>query len=234
MDETKLTRRDMLRATAMMSLALAGAPLFSAVEAHAAPKAPQLPYAKGALAPAISQKTLDFHYGKHTLGYYSKLAALISGTKYAKMPLEDIIRSTASNKSTRSIYNNAAQAWNHTFYWQGLKAKGGGMPPDAFGADLMETYSTLAHFQDVFIATAASVFGSGWAWIVKDKAGKIDIIGTQGADTPLTMNKTPLFVVDVWEHAYYLDYQNRRSDYVQAIFYYLANWDVVSKRYNAK
>jgi Fe-Mn family superoxide dismutase len=190
----------------------------------------QLPYPVSALEPIISAKTVAYHYGKHTLGYYKKTARFIGGTPYQDMSLVQIITATSGREDRKAIFNNAAQAWNHTFYWRGLAPLGGGRPGNTLSAAIDASFGSFGRFRDRFVTQAASVFGSGWVWLVDTGSG-LDIIGTQNAETPITMGHVPLFVVDVWEHAYYLDYQNRRKAYVQAILDRLVDWYEVTRRY---
>lgn len=179
---------------------------------------PELPYAVDALAPHISKETLEFHYGKHHAGYVAKLGPLIEGTEFADAPLEDIIR-----KSEGGVFNNAAQVWNHTFYWNSLSPNGGGEPTGAIAAAINESWGSFAKFKEEFTNAAATLFGSGWAWLVK-KDGKLEIQKTSNADCPLTTGATPILTCDVWEHAYYIDYRNARPQYIDA-FWNLVNWD---------
>jgi Fe-Mn family superoxide dismutase len=183
---------------------------------------PKLPYAEDALAPVISAKTVSFHYGKHHKAYVDKLNELIEGTAYAGMSLEDIVKKSAKDEKAKKIFNNAAQAWNHDFYWQSMAPKGGA-PAGKIKKALEESFGGLEEFQKAFKQAATDQFGSGWAWLVA-KNGKLAIETTSNADTPMAHGGTPLLVADVWEHAYYLDYQNRRPDHVQAWLDKLANW----------
>lgn len=183
-----------------------------------------LPYAENALEPVITAKTLSFHHGKHHAGYVATLNKLIAGTPYAGQPLEAIVRKAAAEQAT-PIFNNAAQAWNHTFYWKSLAPVGaGGAPEDAFGEAVARDFGSFANMKAALADAAVKRFGSGWAWLVA-KDGKLSVISTPNAETPLTQaGVTPLLTVDVWEHAYYLDWQNRRADYVAALLDKLANW----------
>lgn len=184
---------------------------------------PPLPYADNALAPVISANTISFHYGKHHKGYVENLNKLIAGTEFAAFPLEKIITETAGKADKTAIFNNAAQAWNHTFYWNSLKPKGGGEVPAALKQRIEASFGTLDACKKELAAMAMSQFGSGWVWVVLD-GGKLKVVKTSNADMPLTMGMKPLLTIDVWEHAYYLDYQNRRTDYVNAVFDKLINW----------
>jgi Fe-Mn family superoxide dismutase len=189
---------------------------------------PKLPYAKDALAPHISAKTLDFHYGKHHAGYVEKLNELIAETELAKDKLEDIIKKTSNAPSKSAIFNNAAQAWNHTFYWQSMKPNGGGgARSGAIAEKLKSDFGCYDKFVEEFKTAGVSQFGSGWAWLVL-KEGKLEVMKTSNADTPIAHGLKPLLTVDVWEHAYYLDYQNRRADYLDMYIKNLINWDFVN------
>lgn len=183
-----------------------------------------LPYAENALEPVITAKTLSFHYGKHHAGYLATLNKLVAGTPYAGQPLDAIVRKAAAEQAT-PIFNNAAQAWNHAFYWNSLAPVGaGGVPEGAFGEAVARDFGSFADMKTALADAAVKRFGSGWAWLVA-KGGKLAVISTPNAETPLTQaGVTPLLTVDVWEHAYYLDWQNRRADYVAALLDKLANW----------
>jgi Fe-Mn family superoxide dismutase len=194
---------------------------------------PALPYEQSALQPVISANTLGFHYGKHHKTYVDTLNKLIVGTEFADLPLEQIIKATSGDAEHAAIFDNAAQAWNHTFYWRSLKPKGGGEPP-AILKRLMETsFGSVEACKKELSAAAVGEFGSGWAWLVQ--AGeKLKIVKTGNANTPLTESSKPLLTIDVWEHAYYLDYQNRRVDYVNALIDKLANWEFAAENLGRK
>ncbi len=183
---------------------------------------PKLPYEKNALAPHISEQTLEFHYGKHHAGYVNKLNAAIDGTEWAGKSLEDIIKGASGG-----IFNNAAQIWNHTFYWNSLKPGGGGAPSGAIADAINKKWGSFDKFKEEFTNSASTLFGSGWCWLVKS-GDSLEIVQTKDAGCPLTDGKTPLLTCDVWEHAYYLDYQNARPKYVEA-FWSLVNWDFANK-----
>lgn len=183
---------------------------------------PPLPYAMDALAPAISQETLEYHYGKHHKAYVDNLNKLVAGTEFESMTLEAIIK-----KATGGIFNNAAQVWNHTFYWHCLSPQGGGEPTGKVADAINKTFGSFGEFKDKFTATAISTFGSGWAWLAQDEQGNIKIMSTSNAATPMQENLTALLTCDVWEHAYYIDYRNARANYVSA-FWNLVNWDFVA------
>ena len=191
---------------------------------------PDLPYAADALEPHVSAITLEFHHGKHHKAYVDKLNAAIEGTSYEGSSLENII-AAAREKSDTGIFNNAAQAWNHTFLWHSMSPNGGGKPSGSLGDAIAQKFGSLDGFRDQFRKAALSQFGSGWVWLV-DTGNGLDIVSTGNADTPLTDGSTPLLTIDVWEHAYYLDYQNRRDTYVDAFLDQLINWDFAAKNYD--
>ena len=185
---------------------------------------PALPYAENALEPVISANTISFHYGKHHKAYVDNLNKLIAGTEFVGLTLEKIIARTSGKTEKAAIFNNAAQAWNHAFYWQSLSPQGGGEPPAALKQKIEESFGTVDACKKELAAAATTQFGSGWAWLVLD-GDKLRVIKTGNADSPLTKGMKPLLTIDVWEHAYYLDYQNRRVDYVNAIIDKLINWN---------
>jgi Fe-Mn family superoxide dismutase len=190
-------------------------------------KLPELPYERAALEPYISAKTLEFHYGKHHAGYVAKLNEMIKATELEEESLENIIKKTAKDTSKTAVFNNAAQVWNHTFYWQCMKSKGGGLATAAMADKLKSDIGGYDKFAEEFKKAALGQFGSGWAWLVlKDE--KLEIMKTSNADTPIAHGLKPLLTVDVWEHAYYLDYQNKRADYLDAYIKNLINWDFVN------
>ena len=184
---------------------------------------PALPYQRNALQPVISENTLNFHYDKHHKTYVDTLNKLIVGTEFVDMPLEKIVRATASDSDHTAIFHNAAQAWNHTFYWRSLKPNGGGEPPSALKHLMESSFGGIAACKKELAKAAVEQFGSGWAWLVED-GEKLKIVKTDNANTPLTQRLNPLLTIDVWEHAYYLDYQNRRADHVDALLDKLVNW----------
>jgi Fe-Mn family superoxide dismutase len=188
---------------------------------------PELPYGKEALAPVISANTLEFHYGKHHKTYVDNLNKLIDGTDLAKLSLEEIIKNAVKDSAKVGIFNNAAQVWNHSFYWQCLKKDGGGKPAGAVAAKINTVWGSYDKFAEELKNAGVTQFGSGWAWLVQE--GKdLKITKTANADTPLAHGQKPLLTIDVWEHAYYLDYQNRRPDYLSAVIQKLINWDFVN------
>ncbi len=184
---------------------------------------PALPYAQDALQPHISAETLQYHYGKHHQAYVNNLNSLIPNTEFANQTLEEIIE-----KSTGGIFNNAAQVWNHTFYWHCLSPNGGGEPTGAAREVIIGAFGSFANFKEAFTKCAIGTFGSGWAWLVKTPEGKLEIVSTSNAGTPMTEGKTALLTCDVWEHAYYIDYRNARPEYLGA-FWNLVNWETVAK-----
>lgn len=188
-------------------------------------KLPELPYAMNALAPHISAETLEYHYGKHHQTYVDKLNNLVKGTEFEDMALEDIIK-----KSSGGTFNNAAQIWNHTFYWNCLGPNGGGAPDGAVGDAINAAFGSFEDFKNEFSQTAVNTFGSGWAWLVKDGGGALKVVSTSNAGTPMTDGQTALLTCDVWEHAYYIDYRNARPKYVEH-FWNLVNWDFVNQNY---
>jgi Fe-Mn family superoxide dismutase len=185
---------------------------------------PPLPYANDALSPHLSERTLNFHYGKHHAAYVANLNKLIEGTELSSETLENIIRKTAGDASRAAIFNNAAQAWNHAFYWQSLKANGGGRPSGNIARKINADFGSYEKFVEQFKNAGLTQFGSGWAWLVLNKA-RLEVVKTANADTPLAHDMKPVLTIDVWEHAYYLDYQNRRADYLDAVIGSLLNWD---------
>ena len=186
---------------------------------------PALPYAMDALAPHISAETLEFHYGKHHKTYVDNLNNLIKGTEFENASLEEIVK-----KSSGGVFNNAAQVWNHTFYWNGLKPNGGGAPTGALADAINAKWGSFDAFKEAFTKCAVTTFGSGWAWLVKTPSGELDLVSTSNAATPLTTDNKALLTCDVWEHAYYVDYRNARPKYVEA-FWSLVNWDFVAANF---
>ncbi len=186
-------------------------------------KLPALPWPKDSLAPYISPETIDFHYGKHHNAYVTKLNELIKGTEFAELSLEDIIK-----KAKGPLFNNAAQVWNHTFYWNCLNPKAGGAPTGKVAELIKKKWGSFEKFKEVWTNSAVSNFGSGWTWLVKTATGDVDIVNTSNAGCPLTEGTKALLTIDVWEHAYYIDYRNARVNYVGA-FWNLVNWDFANK-----
>ena len=194
------------------------------MESHAQIDLPKLPYSKDALAPYISEKTIDFHYSKHHQGYVDKLNELIIEKKLQGKSLEDIILLSEKDKNLITVFNNAAQTWNHTFYWQSMKKNGGGQPTGDLLSKINHDFGSYEKFRNDFIDAGTKVFGSGWVWLILDK-DILKITTTRNADLPLTKGQQAILVCDVWEHAYYLDYQNLRKSYVEVFIDHLVNWD---------
>jgi Fe-Mn family superoxide dismutase len=188
---------------------------------------PALPYARNALAPYISENTINFHYGKHHQAYVTNLNNLVASTDLAEKSLEEIIKISATDKTKAGIFNNSAQVWNHTFYWNSMKPNGGGKPAGEVLAKIEADFGSYENFVTEFKNAGATQFGSGWAWLVLDE-GKLKITKTGNAETPLTTSAKPLMTMDVWEHAYYLDFQNARPTYIDTFLNHLVNWDFVA------
>ncbi|GGX79161.1 superoxide dismutase [Fe] [Litchfieldella qijiaojingensis] len=187
---------------------------------------PALPYEKNALEPHISAETLDYHYGKHHQAYVTKLNELVDGTPNADKSLEEIIKS-----SSGGLFNQAAQVWNHTFYWHCLSPNGGGEPSGALADAINAKFGSFDKFKETFNAQAVGNFGSGWTWLIKTDDGGVDIVNTSNADTPIAHGQTPLLTIDVWEHAYYIDYRNARPKYLENVWN-LINWDFVAQNFS--
>lgn len=185
-------------------------------------KLPELPFARGSLSPVISQETMDYHYGKHHAAYVANLNKLIPGTEFEDMNLEDIVK-----KATGPVFNNAAQHYNHSFYWNCLSPNAGGEPSGALADAIKRDFGSFAAFREKFTSAAVTLFGSGWAWLVRDSGGKLSVESTSNAGNPLKDGKKPLLTCDVWEHAYYIDYRNVRASYVEA-YWKLVNWGFVA------
>jgi Fe-Mn family superoxide dismutase len=220
-----MNRRQFLMAGAAAAVA------FACTKAHGADPAagipnlmPPLPYAENALEPVISAKTIGFHYGKHHRGYADNLVKLVSGSPLAGASLEKIVAAAAGKADQAALFNNAAQTLNHNLYWQSVRPAGGGTPPDALKKKIEASFGSLDACRKQLFDAAMTQFASGWAWLVRD-GGTLKIVKTGNADNPLTAGMVPLLTIDVWEHAYYLDYQNRRADYVTALIDTLLNWE---------
>ena len=190
-------------------------------------KLPPLPYAMDALEPAMSKETLEFHYGKHHRAYVTQLNNLIKGTEFEKATLEQIICSASG-----PLFNNAAQTWNHTFFWNCMAPQGGGEPTGALADAIREKWGSYAQFKEAFSKSAVSNFGSGWTWLAV-RPGGIDIVNTHDADNPLTDGDEPLLALDIWEHAYYIDYRNERPKFIEAFFKDLVNWDFAVRNFDS-
>jgi len=227
MSESLFSRRDFLiAATAFTASTLVGVP--SIARAATPFVLPPLPYGEGALEPVISARTIGFHYGKHHKAYVDNLNKLVAGTDMADMSLDKIILATAGNADKAGMFNNAAQVWNHTFYWSSMKPNGGGKPTGILAEKIDSSFGGFDALKKELAGAAMGQFGSGWAWLVSD-AGKLKVVKTGNAENPMTRGMKPLLTIDVWEHAYYLDYQNRRADYVNAVLEKLVNWDFASE-----
>jgi Fe-Mn family superoxide dismutase len=187
---------------------------------------PKLPYAMDALAPHISKETFEFHYGKHHQAYVTNLNGLIKGTEFENSSLEDIIK-----KSSGGVFNNAAQVWNHTFFWHSMKPAGGGKPAGALAAAIDKKWGSFDAFKEAFTKSAVGNFGSGWTWLVKKADGSVDLVNTSNAATVLTTADKALLTIDVWEHAYYIDYRNARPKFVETFLNSLVNWDFAAKNF---
>jgi Fe-Mn family superoxide dismutase len=189
---------------------------------------PKLPWDEAALDPVISARTMGLHYGKHHKAYVDKLNELVAGTRYADMALEQVVRAASKEKADQKVFNNAAQAWNHTFFWNCL-VPGGSKPSGAIARRLDADLGGLESFKKAFEKAAVECFGSGWAWLV-DRGGKLEIVATSNAGTPIATGETPLLTLDVWEHAYYVDYENRRPEYAKAVIGKLLDWDFAAEQ----
>jgi Fe-Mn family superoxide dismutase len=237
-DSVAGTRRDFVMGAVGIGLGTAAlrASAGQAPPAQPAPAAPTgpivlppLPYADSALAPSISAETISFHYGKHHKAYVDNTNRMIAGTELAKASLEDIVKATTGKPDKKGLFNNAAQVWNHSFYWKSLSPKGGGQPSGKLLDMVKSDFGDFAKFKDELSKAAVSQFGSGWAWVVVE-GGKLKVEQTANADNPLTSpGKKPLLTIDVWEHAYYVDYRNRRPDYVTAVLDKLINWEFAAQ-----
>ncbi len=206
---------------------------FPAIIGKAKPREfPPLPYPENALAPIISQNTVNIHYNKHHKGYFDPVNKLTEGTPLAEASFEEIIMKTYKDKAnlnSPSLFNMASQVWNHTFYWNSLKPNGGGKPSGKMLNKINESFGDYDKFKKQLTDASISTFGTGWSWLVADKKGELSVIKTEDADNPMTMKLKPLLTIDVWEHAYYLDYQNRRAAYLEAVIDKLLNWDFAAK-----
>ena len=191
---------------------------------------PELPWAKDALAPTMSAETIDYHYGKHHQAYVDNLNKFAEGTKYASMTLEEVIKASVGQPSEKKIFNNSAQVWNHTFFWNSIAPGAGGNPTGAIAAAIDASFGSFADFKAKFSEAAAGQFGSGWAWLVKNADGTLAIETSANAETPFALGKTCILTLDVWEHAYYVDYRNARPKFIEA-YWTLVNWDFANKNF---
>ncbi|MDR3641219.1 MAG: superoxide dismutase [Humidesulfovibrio sp.] len=224
---TGLNRREFLTLAGVAGVGLLAPTLFPLSEALAASSLDQapLPYALNALEPVISERTLAFHYGKHHAAYVANVKKMLPGSGLEGKSLEEIVKATAAKGG--GLFNNAAQSFNHALYWKCMKPGGGGLPSGKLLEAITASFGGYDAFRKAFVAASVGQFGSGWGWLAR-KDGKLEVLSSANADTPLAHGATPLLVVDVWEHAYYLDYQNRRADYVDAFMDKLVNWDFVA------
>lgn len=219
-----ILRRDFLAVSAGAICAGVVAWLPGAAQAAAPHALPGLPYDESALEPVISARTVGFHYGKHHKAYVDNLNKLVAGTELAELPLEKVISEAAGKKDKAALFNNAAQVWNHTFYWSSMRPKGGGVPPAGLKLKIEAAFGTVEDCKKELANAAMTQFGSGWAWLAVE-GDKLKVVRTANADVPMTLGLKPLLNIDVWEHAYYLDHQNRRADYVNAVLDKLINWE---------
>jgi Fe-Mn family superoxide dismutase len=219
------TRRLVLAGAAVSAAFTLAAPAILKAATKLAEALPPLPYPDNALEPVISSNTIGFHYGKHHKGYFDALTKAVEGTDLANQTLEDVVRTTQVNPNRTAIYNAAAQTWNHNFYWQSMKPQGGGKPTGALADRIEQDLKGFDNLKKELTTAALTQFGSGWAWLVETKEKKLQVMKTPNADTPMAQGLKCLVTIDVWEHAYYLDYQNRRADYVAAWLEKLANWE---------
>jgi Fe-Mn family superoxide dismutase len=227
-----LTRREFVKAslagTAALAFSSAGFPTVVSAQGKGSFELPPLPYAEDALAPVISARTISFHYGKHHRAYVDNLNGLVKNTPYEKMSLEEVVKASVAAPGQTAIFNNAAQVWNHTFYWNSMKPGGGGKPAGEIGRRIDKDFGGYETFRKEFVGAALGQFGSGWAWLATD--GKsLKVVKTPNAENPITQGLKPLLTIDVWEHAYYLDYQNRRKDFVEASLDRVVNWAFAEK-----
>jgi len=229
---SNLNRRQFLAAVtaaaAVSAINVQGAP--NVITKRAVPfELPPLPYPSIALKPVISDNTIGFHHGKHHKGYVDKLNEIAKGTRYADMKLDEVVMKSAKSKSDVAVFNNAAQIWNHNFYWNSMSPNGGGKPTGVLAQKIDESFGGFENFKKQFADVTIAQFGTGWGWLCADRKGKLSIVKTGDADVPMTQKLTPLLTIDVWEHAYYLDYQNKRADYVKAVIDRLINWEFAAK-----
>ena len=218
-----LSRREFLTAAGGAAFLLATAALPGTARGAAPHSLPYLPYPDQGLAPVISAATIGYHHGKHHRGYVDNLNRLVAGTALADFSLEEVIAATAGKADKTAVFNNAAQVWNHTFYWRSMRPRGGDEPPTALRRRIEASFGSVDGCRKALAEAALAQFGSGWAWLVQD-GDALKVLRTGNADVPLTMGVKPLLTIDVWEHAYYLDYQNRRGDYVNAVLAKCINW----------
>ena len=230
--KTTLSRRGLVIGGAVLAASFA-MPAILRAQTKVAEAFPPLPYPDDALAPTISGNTIGFHYGRHHKGYYDSMVKTIEGTDFANQTLEEIVRTTQVNPNRTGLYNAAAQVWNHNFYWNSMRPNGGGEPSGAVADRIKDAFGDYAGFRKAFKEAAVTQFASGWAWLVENKEKKLAVMKTPNADTPMAQGVKCLLTCDVWEHAYYLDWQNRRGDYVDAWLDKLVNWEFAGKNLSA-
>jgi len=223
-----LSRRQFMTAAGAGAVIGAGALIAPPRAAAAGLTLPRLPYAPGALAPYISARTISFHYGKHHAAYVRKTNGMARAMGLSRKSLPELVKLAARDPKKKALFNNASQAWNHAFYWHSMKPGGGGAPRGKLAQKIRADFGSFGSFKKAFAAAAAGRFGSGWAWLVLD-GGKLKVTSTANAGSPLVTGQRPLLTIDVWEHAYYLDYQNRRGDYIKAFLAHLVNWDFAAR-----
>jgi Fe-Mn family superoxide dismutase len=226
----KVDRRAILiGSSTVLGLAAIGAAASAKENAKLAASYPPLPYPDAALAPIISSETIAYHYGKHHKAYYDSVMKAVAGGEFAESSVEDIIRKTAGDPARASLFNPAGQLWNHNFYWTSMRPKGGGKPAGAVAARIEKSFGDYDGFRKEFLSAATKLFGSGWVWLVEDSKNKLAVVQTSNADSPMAHGVRCLLTCDVWEHAYYVDWRNRRADYVGAWLDQLVNWDFVGQ-----
>ncbi len=236
MEDMTVNRRDFLKTTGKVGMAvMLGVAGFKCTGDSGPGQValPSLPYPLDALAPHLSAKALELHHGKHHIGYVNKVNELVAGTPYARMALEKMVVEASGKPEHADIFNNAAQVYNHALFWNSLSPEGGGDPTGELKTRIDQAFGSAEKFRGAFQKEAGSLFGSGWVWLVQD-GERLEILSTRNADTPFAAGKRPLLVVDLWEHAYYVDYQNRRADYVQTVLDHLINWEFAAGRLTAK
>jgi Fe-Mn family superoxide dismutase len=211
-------------------LAVTASPIVPAPKTAVQPtfSLPPLPYAENALEPVISAQTVQLHYRKHHQGYIDALNKLVAGTEFSAMRLTQLVMATAGQPKHATVFNNAAQSWNHAFYWQGMRAPGGGAPPEGLQSRIATSFGTLEALKSEMATAATTQFGSGWVWLVLD-GDRLRVVKTANAETPLTAHMKPLLAIDVWEHAYYLDFKNRRDEYIKQVLEQLVNWEFAGR-----
>jgi Fe-Mn family superoxide dismutase len=225
-----LTRRSVISSAIVASSMLPSVGVRRAFSQVAAFPLQSLPYPEDALAPVISANTIGFHYGKHHRAYVDNLNKLLEGSDMVGKPLEEIVKATRGDATAVALFNNAAQDWNHNFYWNSMRPGGGGAPSGALADRVKDSFGDYTKFRQEFFIAATTQFGSGWAWLTQSANKKLQVVKTANADTPMAQGTTCLLTCDLWEHAYYLDYQNRRADYVNAWLDKLVNWEFASKQ----